>query len=85
MREQEMVVGDLIIEDNVKCAQEVEGWDLLAELRFIVQDGEMIINLGEGDLDVAWMNERMGKDVVESHTDSHADNMEGRLFFHLQH
>ena len=35
-------VGDLIMEDNVKCAQEVEGWDLFAELRFIVQDGEII-------------------------------------------
>ena len=62
MREQEMVAGDLIMEDNVKCDQEVEGWDLLAELRFIVQDGE-IIKLGEGDLEVACMKERMGEAV----------------------
>ena len=44
-----MVVGGSIMEDNVKCAQEVEGWDLLDELRFIVQD-VVIIKLGEGDL-----------------------------------
>ena len=85
MREQEMVAGDLIMEDNVKCAQEVEGWDLLAEHRFIVQDGE-IIKLWEGDLEVTCMKERMGEDLVESHTDSFVEqiltavNMEGRLY-----
>ena len=42
MREQEMVVGDLKMEDNVKCGKEVEGVDIFAELRFIVQDGEII-------------------------------------------
>ena len=81
IREQEMVVGDLKMEDNVKCAQEVEGWDLFAELRFIVQDGE-IIKLGEGDLEVTCMKERIGEDLVESHTDSCVPgvNMEGRLY-----
>ena len=76
-----MVVGDLILEDNVMCTQEVEGWDLLAEVSFIVQDGE-IIKVGEEDLEVTCRKERIGEDLVESHTDSCVPgiNMEGRLY-----
>ena len=68
----------------MNCAQEVEGWDLLAVLRFIVQDGK-IMKPGEEDLEVACMKEGMGEDVVESYTGSYVEqiqtavNMEGRL------
>ena len=49
MREQEMMARTWMGMDKVKCAQEVEGGDLLAVFRFILQDGG-IIKLGEGDL-----------------------------------
>jgi hypothetical protein len=40
----------------------------------IVQDGG-IYKLGEGDLEVACMKERMGEDVEKSHADSNVDNI----------
>ena len=42
MRKQKMEAGDWVRMDKVKCAQEVEGGDLLAVSRFIVQDGGII-------------------------------------------
>ena len=82
MREQEMVARDWMRMDKVKYTQEVEGGDLLAVFRSIVQDGGIIM-LGEGDLEE---KERIGEDVVESQADSYVDKkltaviMEGRLY-----
>ena len=42
MREQKMEAWDWVRMDKVKCAQEVEGGDLLAVSRFTVQDGGII-------------------------------------------
>ena len=39
-----------------------------------MQDGG-INKLGEGDLEVACMKERMGEDVEKSHSDSNVDNI----------
>ena len=50
----------------MKCVQTVS--------RFIVQDGG-IIKLGEGDLEVACMKQRMGEDVEKSQADSHVDKI----------
>jgi hypothetical protein len=43
MREQEMVARDWMGMDKVKCAQEMEGGDLLAVFRSIVKEGGIIM------------------------------------------
>jgi hypothetical protein len=42
MRKQEMVARDWMMMDKMKCAQVVEGGDLLAVFTSIVQDGESL-------------------------------------------
>ena len=89
MREQEMVAGDWMRIDKVRCVQEVEGGEVPDVFRLIVQDGG-ITKLGEEDLEVACVRERMGElleGMMESQADSYvariltAVNMEGSLSF----
>ena len=68
MREQSMVAGDWMRMDKVKCFQEGEGGELPSVFMFIMQYGG-ITKLGEGDLQVACMRERIGEDRLKSQAD----------------
>ena len=74
MREQQMVAGDLMRMDKVKCVQEVMGGELPAVFMFIVEYGELS-KLWEGDLEVACMREMMGEDLRETQADCYVDRM----------
>ena len=74
MREQQMVAGDSMRMDKVKCVQEVMGGELPAVFMFIVEYGGLS-KLWEGDLEVACMREMMGENLRETQADSYVDRI----------
>ena len=74
MREQQMVAGDSMRMDMVKCVQEVMGGELPAVFMFIVEYGGLS-KLWKGDLEVACMREMMGEDFSETQAVSYVDGI----------